>query len=281
MGNAVSNRVLFPAPTLSYDSSLQGIFWDTQFPSNIARPFLYIPFQSKSGVNVPTILYLHANACDIGGISWELQQMSNICECNILAVEYPGYGLYNEENSTPSGINQAAEHGIAILLSRGVHPGNIVLFGRSIGTGPATRLAELLKSRGWAPFGLILQSPYVSIHRVVSDYSRFGTWLIGNHWDNKRNIAQLGADVPILIIHGEKDDIISVDHAKELYTLCNSRRKHLVCPPFATHNEWDLFNDVLKPVRDFVRRYQAGSKVIISEYQCLRPLPGSPIMRGL
>ena len=272
MGNTVGNQVLFPSPTSCYDNDLHGLIWDTQSSTSESRPFLYIPHQSEDGSRVPTIIYLHANACDIGGMAAELHDISRICACNVIAVEYPGYGVFqNEEGNmttTPDGINLAAEHAVELLLAQGVHPGEMIFFGRSIGTGPATRLAKLFKSRGWVPYGLILQSPYLSIHRIVSEYWRVGTWLIDNHWDNKRGIERLGDDVPLLIIHGELDEIIPVSHGKELFTSSSSRKKHLVCPPLATHNEWDLLQDVVKPVREFILRYrpQRESRVKRPEY---------------
>jgi len=110
-----------------------------------------------------------------------------------------------------------------------------------------------------------------------------GTWLVDNHWDNKRGMEKLGDDVPLLIIHGEQDDIIPVAHGKELFTSSGSRKKHLVCPMHATHNEWDMFQDVIKPVRDFVKRYKScQNNAGIPEYQRLRmSTVSSPMMRGL
>jgi len=261
MGNTVGNQVLFPSPTSSYDSDLTGLIWETQSSTNTTRPFLYIPYpQEETEYRPPTIIYLHANACDIGGMESELRDISRMCIVSILAVEYPGYGIFTESETTAEGINQAAEHAVELLLAQGVHPHEMLFFGRSIGTGPATRLAKLFKSREWTPYGLILQSPYASIHRVVGEYMRVGTWLISNHWDNKKGIEKLGEDVPVLIIHGEMDEIIPVAHGKELYTSSPSRKKHLVCPTLATHNEWDLVQDVIKPVRDFIKRYKPNSQ---------------------
>jgi pimeloyl-ACP methyl ester carboxylesterase len=264
MGNSVGTQVLFPAPVPCYNEDLHGLIWDTQPSTNETRPFLYIPYHPKDATKCPTIIYFHANACDIGGMSTELHQLSQTCACNILAVEYPGYGVYDQPHmtTTAEGINLAGEHAVELLLQQGVHPSEIIFFGRSIGTGPATRLAKVFKSRGWIPYGLILQSPYISIHRIVSEYFRMGTWLIENHWDNKKGIERLGDDVPLLIIHGELDEIIPVQHGQELYTSCGSRKKHLICPPLATHNEWDLKKDVMYPVRDFIKRYRPSSRYL-------------------
>lgn len=265
MGNTVGNQVLFPAPDPCYDTDLMGLIWDTHARTNELRPFLYIPLSLDDPTRkVPTILYLHANACDVGGMERELRDISRICGVHVLAVEYPGYGVYNSEDqkiiTTAEGINAAAEHAVELLISQGVLPEQIILFGRSIGTGPAAYLARLFAARGWTPGGLILQSPYVSIHRIISEYFRLGTWLVDNHWDNKSNIEKLGENIPILIIHGELDEIIPVSQGKELYSSCPSKRKHIVCPRTASHNEWGIMQDILKPVRDFVKRYGKGAK---------------------
>lgn len=286
MGNSVGNQVLFPAPVACYDYDLHGLIWDTQPSTNETRPFLYIPYYSEDGSRTPTIIYLHANACDIGGMASELHQISRVSGCSVLAVEYPGYGVFEDPHisTTAEGINLASEHAVELLLGQGVHPSEMIFFGRSIGTGPATRLAKLFRSRGWAPYGLILQSPYVSIHRIVSEYWRPGTWLIDNHWDNKKGIERIGEEVPLLIIHGELDEIVPVTHGKELYTSCASRKKHLVCPPSASHNEWDLMMDVVKPVRDFVKRYKPVNHALqhlTAVERSVSPPTTSPMMRGL
>jgi abhydrolase domain-containing protein 17 len=260
MGNTVGNQVLFPAPEPCYDTDHMGLIWDTHTRTKELRPFLYIPYSlNEPDRRVPTIVYLHANACDVGGMDRELRDISRFCGVHVLAVEYPGYGVFNNGDekltTSPEGINAAAEHAVELLISQGVHPHEIIFFGRSIGTGPATLLARLFVTRGWTPCGLILQSPYVSIHRIVSEYFRLGTWLVDNHWDNKTSIEKLSESLPILIIHGELDEIIPVAHGKELYSSSPSRRKHLVCPRIASHNEWDIMQDIIKPVRDFVKRY--------------------------
>jgi hypothetical protein len=137
MGNTVGNQVLFPAPEPTYSAEMQGLIWDTQESSGVDRPFLYVNHRSKQG-RAPTILYFHANACDIGSMAAELRDLSMIVNCNILAVEYPGYGVFRGSISA-EGINQAAEHSVEFLMKQGVHPSEMIFFGRSIGTGPATR----------------------------------------------------------------------------------------------------------------------------------------------
>lgn len=60
---------------------------------------------------------------------------------HVLVVEYPGYGLYKGSDKSPS---KMLEDSIVVFdyltTVCGVKAQDIVLFGRSIGSGPATYL---------------------------------------------------------------------------------------------------------------------------------------------
>lgn len=52
---------------------------------------------------------------------------------------------------------------------RGIDPRQIVVYGRSVGTGPSSYLASKLSSESVQLGGLILECPFKSIVRVVAD----------------------------------------------------------------------------------------------------------------
>ena len=255
MGNSLGNKVLFPAPPSSYNASLPGLIWDKQ--SEIAadsRPFLFI--KSAKVQSPHYIIYFHGNACDLGNIEFELREISKHSNANILAVEYPGYGINREDDGpTADGINAAADHALQYLLNKGVSSQNIVFFGRSIGSGSACRLASVCTQRGLPVGGVVLQSPYTSVHGIVEEYSQFGSWLIGNHWRNEEILAHPNSTFPLLIIHGKVDEIIPFKHGQKLFEVCPSERKLLIAPESSSHNEWYLYADVIYPVRDFLAKY--------------------------
>ena len=254
MGNSVGNKVLFPAPPSSYDASLPGLIWDKENAEAPARPFLLIKSIRVQSPNY--IVYFHGNACDLGNIDFELREMSKHANANILAVEYPGYGIYAHESApTAEGINAAADHALQYLLGKGISPKNIVFFGRSIGSGSACRMASVCTQRGMLIGGLILQSPYTSVHGIVEEYSSVGSWLVSNHWRNDEVLAHPNATYPVLIIHGKSDEIIPFAHGQRLFDICPSPQKLLVDPQNSSHNEWHLYADVVYPVRDFLAKY--------------------------
>ena len=73
-----------------------------------------------------------------------------------------------------------------------------LVFGRSIGSGPATYLASA------KPIGmLILMSAYTSIRNIVKDYVGFLGLLVKERFPNIARIAYVKC--PILFIHGMRD----------------------------------------------------------------------------
>ena len=53
-------------------------------------PCLYLPYTNSNKI----IIYFHANAEDLGTSYAFLTHLRKQLKINILAVEYPGYGLY-------------------------------------------------------------------------------------------------------------------------------------------------------------------------------------------
>eukprot|EP00922_Rhytidocystis_sp_ex-Travisia-forbesii_P048100 GHVS01071644.1.p1 GENE.GHVS01071644.1~~GHVS01071644.1.p1 ORF type:complete len:218 (+),score=22.94 GHVS01071644.1:275-928(+) len=90
----------------------------------------------------------------------------------------------------------------------------IILYGRSLGSGPSVELA----SRRLVA-GMILQSPIASVHRV-----RFSPpfTLPGDMYANVDKISKTGCC--ILFIHGTMDDIVPFEHSKAMFELCNSQK---------------------------------------------------------
>lgn len=62
---------------------------------------------------------------------------------HVLAIEYPGYGLYKTSVPNENQMKEDAEILFDYLTKHaGVKEKDIILFGRSIGSGPATYLAS-------------------------------------------------------------------------------------------------------------------------------------------
>lgn len=84
---------------------------------------------------------------------------------HVIAVEYPGYGVYDGESATAEKIIEDAET-VLIFIKNELKwkESDIIICGRSIGSGPACYLAANYK-----PAALVLISPHTSIRGVVKD----------------------------------------------------------------------------------------------------------------
>ena len=82
---------------------------------------------------------------------------------HILSIEYPGYGIYKGSPSASQILSDAKKVFEYLTGCLKVDPKDILLFGRSIGTGPATELAAIKD-----PGALMLMSGYTSLREVVA-----------------------------------------------------------------------------------------------------------------
>ena len=58
-------------------------------------PCLFLPYYAGSN---KVLIYFHANAEDVGLTYQFLDQIRTAAKINVIAPEYPGYGIYNKIN---------------------------------------------------------------------------------------------------------------------------------------------------------------------------------------
>ena len=85
----------------------------------------------------------------------------------------------------------------------GYEMGDIMVMGRSIGSGPALYIGSL-----YSVAGLILISPFLSLCEVVEDlYGGVASGLLQQRFDNKHRAKQVKCGC--LLVHGVNDQLIS------------------------------------------------------------------------
>ena len=201
------------------------------------------------------IIYFHGNAQDIGQAEEFLSPLASELDSHILLVEYPTYGVYTNRELSEESICQDADHIFQHLVLRmGLRPSQIIVFGRSMGTGPSCYLASKYRNIG----GLILFSAYKSVREAAN--SLVGSFLGGFVKERFNNIEAIQNVVcPVLFIHGKKDKMIPFSHTSDLYRAChNSLKKDIVMPSEMTHNEFRLELDFIDPIVMFMQRNQIG-----------------------
>lgn len=157
-----------------------------------------------------TLIYSHGNAEDI----WDRAWMLSLFQKNgfsVLAYDYPGYGMSTGRPSE-RGVYAAAEAAYRYLTEEaGVSPEDIIIYGRSIGSGPSCYLAQMHPSVG----GLILECGFSSITRVVTRVRI----LPFEAFPNIRRIGDIHC--PVLFIHGDNDEIVPFSHAQKMFERAN------------------------------------------------------------
>lgn len=251
--NQLVNTIVFPGSVLfsSYDSQSflprAGNITSAPFLVYIpVRPSLVLPSSSRSAVVIPAILrvahqnkadffiiHFHANACDIGDLTFCANTESEYLNAHYLIVEYPGYGTADGSPSE-SEVHRVARIVYDFVVTQLAVPKNrIVIFGRSIGTGAASKLAGDLCSTGEPPVAVVLQSPFCSLGYAAKDLlcgcvstimiERFSNW--------KHICYEISS--PILLLHADKDQVIDHSHSEYLHATRTANglpRYSLSCP---------------------------------------------------
>ena len=196
------NSILFPAPPPSYDAeTFPGeIIWIPRLErAGPAIPCLYLPFHRGSS---KLLIYFHGNAEDVG-LAYELMDhMRTTLMVHVLGVEYPGYGIYPGNPSAEAILFDIDNIYTYITQYLNWNSRDTILFGRSIGSGPASWIAA---NRN--PGALLLMSAYTSIRAVVRNVAgRVAQYLVKERF---RNIDQMSkVTCPTFIVHGQNDKLI-------------------------------------------------------------------------
>lgn len=206
----VSDRMIFQPPPPSYRAG--------QLPVIMVRtrdgavPALYLP-NPRAAV---TVLCAHGNAEDLGQLVPWLEALRH-AGFAVLAFDYRGYGSSTGAPPSAHGAVDDMEavyrHAVGTLK---IPPSRLVLYGRSVGSGPATDLAARLPIGG-----LVLESPFVSAFRVVTKVPL----LPFDRFPNLRHVRQVRA--PLLVIHGTDDEVIPVSHGRRLFDAAGQPKQSL------------------------------------------------------
>jgi fermentation-respiration switch protein FrsA (DUF1100 family) len=189
------------------------------------------------------ILFFHGNAGSLetwGSIFQDYQYLKT----DLIVFDYRGYGKSGGKVSE-KGLNLDGQAVYDHARKLGYAESDIIVYGRSVGCGPAVDLAQ-----GKKLGGLILESPYHSLRGLI--YRRYWYMLpwfyLAYTFDNRAKLPKVPAKV--LIVHGTRDEVIPFEYGK---LLADARKDSLTFVPIegGGHNDLDGF----KAKRDAVGRF--------------------------
>ncbi len=186
------------------------------------------------------LAYFGGNAEDV---SHSLPQLAQAFpDRAIYLMHYRGYG---GSSGTPA---EAALHQDALALFDKIHAAHadVVVMGRSLGSGVAVRLASQRPASR-----LVLVTPYDSIEGIAaSRYPIFPVrWLLQDKFDSGQHVPRLS--MPTFILLAERDEVIPRASSELLHSRFANGAAHLMVMPGTGHNtisESPAYLDALRRV---------------------------------
>jgi len=134
---------------------------------------------------------------------------------NVLLISWRGFSN-NPGKPTEKNLYQDARKSIEWLNRKGINNKDIILYGESLGTGVATELAQSNSFHG-----IVLESPFTSIADAAKIYYPYlpVNLLLKDRYDSIKKIKNI--KIPILIMHGKKDNIVPFFMGEKLYQMAN------------------------------------------------------------
>jgi len=215
-----------------------------------------VVWYGKAKPGQPTLLYFHGNG---GGLAERADRFRHFMGqgWGVYMMAYRGYA---GSSGYPTEANNIADARLAYdaLVQEGVPASSIILYGESLGTNVATRMAAEKASAG-----LILEAPYTSVLEIaLTDYPFLPVrLLLSDRYETDKVIPQVR--VPLLILHGKQDDVIPVAMAHKLHKLANEPKRVVILPEGEHSDLYESGNNALPVVRDWIRalgRRTSGTK---------------------
>lgn len=184
--------------------------------------------------NMPTMIRFHGNASNV---LWNMEAMAPYIEqgYGALSAEYRGYAG-NPGKPTEDGLYKDAHAYMQFLQAEGVLTNNIIVYGESLGTGPAVQAA--IDYPGIHT--LILQTPFTALADAASKHYPFlpVKWLLLDRYDSLFKIKNIKTS--LIIVHGTDDGVVPYKLGKKLFEAADEP-KSLITVEGGRHNDLEDF----------------------------------------
>lgn len=161
------------------------------------------------------LLFFHGNAGNISHRQASLEIFHRL-GLSVLILDYRGYGRSEGRPSEQGLYRDARAAWDHLVEGLGVAPGDIVLFGRSLGGAVAAQLASELAAQV-RPGALILESTFSSARELVREIYPILSWLIVRRYEFDTVARVRTVTAPVLVLHSRDDEIIPFDLGRRVY----------------------------------------------------------------
>ncbi|MCA1713722.1 MAG: prolyl oligopeptidase family serine peptidase [Gammaproteobacteria bacterium] len=224
--------VMFPGAAMGWDGVGRALPADAEavaIPASFGRVQGVWLRARNGGARAPAVLYFHGNAEFVDQNVALLQPLAAL-GVHVLLIEYPGYAGTDGRPSRAS-LDEAAVLGYDWLATRPeVDPERLAAIGRSIGAGPAVALGRQRPLRA-----LVLLAAFSSLDDFAHGMGA-PAFLVRDRYDNRATLRDV--DVPLLLFHGRRDDVIPYRHSERL---ADAARNATLMPLDCGHNDCPFF----------------------------------------
>ena len=171
-------------------------------------------FHKKNLSDYKTIIYFHGNAGTLDNRIHKLNHFKDI-DVNFLIIAWRGFSG-NEGKPTEDGLYIDGKSAVNWVLEQGIKEENIVLYGESLGTGITLEIAQ---NKNFA--GVILETPFTSMVDAAKNFYPYipVNLLLKDRYENEKKVRSI--NIPIMIMHGEKDTIVPFSMGKKIFEIAN------------------------------------------------------------
>ena len=171
-------------------------------------------FHNKNLNSYKTIVYFHGNAGTLENRIHKLNHFKDM-DVNFLIIAWRGFSG-NKGKPSEEGLYTDGASAINWLKEKGLKEEDIIIYGESLGTGIAT---EITQNKNFA--GLILETPFTSMIEAAKNFYPYIPvgLILKDKYENNEKIKNI--NIPVLVMHGEADQIVPFWMGKKIFNLAN------------------------------------------------------------
>jgi len=206
---------------------------------------------------LPVVLLFHGNG-EIAPDYDDIAPLYHRAGASPLVVDFRGYGWSTGQPSVPTLLSDvdAVYGALPGLLENAGLTGDLFVMGRSLGSAPAIHLVHEYADTF---AGLILESGFAHILPLMAQMGLPTARLAGlpDPVGNVRKLAEV--DLPLLVIHGERDTLLPVGNGQALYDVSPASHKRILRVPRAGHNDLLFFapDEYFEAITRFIKEVLA------------------------
>jgi len=177
----------------------------------------YIPRQQSQQV----LLFFHGNAGNISHRRHSIEIFHRL-GLNVFIIDYRGYGQ-SEGSPGEQGLYEDADAAWRYLIEeKAFAPGQILIFGRSLGGAVAAKLASDVNARG-----LMLESTLSSARDFARHAFKILSRLVVMRYDFNTIEYIQHVNYPVLVMHSPKDEIMPFHLGEKVFQAANQPKKFI------------------------------------------------------